>query len=827
MILNRKNTLNTNLGEKDIEVIYCRNKSKVSMETCGYDNLSGKEQKDTPNPNLAERDIEVIWSRNKAKVSMETCGYDNRSVKRQKRTLNKDIEDIYCRNKAKVSMETHGYDNRSVKRQKRTLNKDIEDIYCRNKAKVSMETCGYDNRSVKRQKRTLNKDIEDIYCRNKAKVSMETCGYDNRSVKRQKRTLNKDIEDIYCRNKAKVSMETHGYDNRSVKRQKRTLNKDIEDIYCRNKAKVSMETHGYDNRSVKRQKRTLNKDIEDIYCRNKAKVSMETHGYDNRSVKRQKRTLNKDIEDIYCRNKAKVSMETHGYDNRSVKRQKRTLNKDIEDIYCRNKAKVSMETHGYDNRSVKRQKRTLNKDIEDIYCRNKSKVSMETSGYDNLSVKEKENLNSIFQEIVTKAGIDFNNPEIQDIQSAISEMLERIKTWINQRGIFNISRTELCGSMAEETAMWKLSEDEQPFIELDFLAVLQAACDIKPGCQECFYVNTPPMNLDVLEKYYRSIYNSYLKDEHERKYIVEECFTRETNNCLASCGCQEVKYPNQNSWSIYTFKPSSTCSKTQQGCEKCTVDRPTGTLRVKTSVEMGTRRDCTLIFKWTSKAKTLCTRDRWCLPETEKMDNLTIHIDFLPALELLQSEQQSAGVAACSSSGLVLNPTSSEYEHYCFLVPKRCVLCDPDRNKGTWRRSGCRAEIDTIVNKMSDKHRKCYQVLKHLTGLTPTWYFFNNYPLKVAVLHHNSSCADAAEDCAECVFKVLDELQHAYETRQLKSLHSQANLLEEYGSFFCINYINYPTIISELKGAICSAVSESDSVSSFLEKVGVFHWCIT
>ena len=646
----QKNTLNTNLEEKDIEVIYCRNKSKVSMETRGYDNLSGKEQKDTPNPNLAERDIEVIWSRNKAKVSTETCGYDNRSVKRQKRTLNKDIEDIYCRNKSKVSMETHGYDNRSVERQKRTLNKDIEDIYCRNKAKVSMETHGYDNRSVERQKRTLNKDIEDIYCRNKAKVSMETCGYDNRIVERLKLTLNKDIEDIYCRNKAKVSMEKRGYEQ--------------------------------------------------------------------------------------------------------------------------------------------------------------------------FSVKEKENLNSIFQEIVTKAGVDFSNPEIQDIQSAISEMLERIKTWINQRGIFNISRTELCGSMAEKTAMWKLSEYEQPFIEFDFLAVLQAACDIKPGCQECFYVNTPPMNLDVLEKYYRILYNSFLKDKGKQKYIVCEYFTRETNNCLASCGCQEVIYECPELWGEYTFKPSSTCSKTQQGCDRCTVDRPTGTLRVKTSVEIGglaTEVHSYLVFQWTSKAKTLCTRDWYCLPDTEKMDNLTIHIDFLPALELFQSKQQSADVAACSSSGLVLNPTSSEDEHYCFLVPKDCDVCDIEEEKDTWRRSGCRAEIDTNVNKMSDKHRKCYQVLKHLTGLTTSLYRFNNYHLKVAVLHHNSSCSDAGEDCAECVFKIIDELQHAWETRQLKSLHSQANLLE-----LEFIYGKHLKNTSALKGAMCSAVSESDSVSSFLKKTSKF-----
>ena len=453
-------------------------------------------------------------------------------------------------------------------------------------------------------------------------------------------------------------------------------------------------------------------------------------------------------------------------------------------------------------------------------CENLSRSQEDKlNSYKNLSRSQEDKLNSVLEELVTKAGVDFSNPEIQDIQSAVSEMIERIKTGINERGLFSISRTEVCGSMAEKTAMWRHSWPDGSYIEFDFLAILQAACDIKPGCQECFYVNTPPMNLDLLDKCYRSLYNSYLKDGYKRKKIVEECFTRETNNCLAACGCQEVKYPDQNLWLEYTFERSSTCSKTQQGCEKCTVDRPTGTLRVKTSVKIGdldTEVLCTLVFQWTSRAKTLCTRDCVCLPETEKMDNLTIHIDFLPALELFQSKQQSADVAACSSSGLVLNPTSSEYEHYCFLVAKRCVVCDKYGYNGTWRRSGCRAEVDTIVNQMSDKHRKCYQVLKHLAGFTPTQYGFTNYHLKVAILHHNSSCSDAGEDCAECVYKVLDELQHAYETGQLKSLHSQVNLMDSYISLFLKVSL---TVISALQREMCSAVSESESVSSFLKKV--------
>ena len=553
---------------------------------------------------------------------------------------------------------------------------------------------------------------------------------------------------------------------------------------------------------------------------------------------------------------------------------------------------------------------------------------METRGYDNLSVKEKENLNSIFREIATKVGIDFNNPEFQDIRSALSEMMERIKTRINERGVFHISRLEPCGSMAEKTAMWKARLKKQTYIEFDFLAVLQATCDLKPGCQECFYVNTPPMNLDLFEKYNSSLYSSHIKTRLYRNYKLGACFTRETINCLASCGCQDVEYPDQDYWEQYTFKPPSTYSETQQGCDTCNVNRPTGTLRVLTSEKMG--QTCTLMFQWTSKAKTLCSRDSVCLPKTEKMDNLTIDVDFLPALELFQSKQQSADVAACSSSGLVLNPTSSEYEHYCFLVRKKCHVSDEFGFKGAWRRSCCRAEIDTFVNKMSDKHRNCYQVLKHLTGLARILFniyhrkiadlqhnssssdagencveyvsevldeplhafeteqpksfcsqanlfelversycyrrsfinegniysavlesvmdiivnklsdsyresvrllkhlarfpfdsnILNNYHLKIAVLHHISSCSDAGEDCVECVFKVLDELQHAYKTKRLKSLYSQANLLELADRDDCDCGSDF---VSALKRTICSSVFESDSISSSLKKIASLY----
>ena len=434
------------------------------------------------------------------------------------------------------------------------------------------------------------------------------------------------------------------------------------------------------------------------------------------------------------------------------------------------------------------------------------------TGYEHLRCNQKDELNSVFKGIASKAAVDLSNPEIQDIQSAVFQMLDRIKTGINERGVFSISRIEPCGSMVEMTAMWKYDKRpiKEPYIEFDFLAVLQTDCDIEPDCQECFYVNTLPINLELLGKYHCNLYKHGTNTEN-----VIDAFKRETNHCLISlCSCLEVKYVSDilTEYESFEFGPASAaCSNNQQNCDKCALDTPTGTLRVKPSVVIsGYENNCSLIFDWTSRAKTLCTRDQWCLPGTEKMDNLTIHIDFLPALESFQSYQQSADAAEFSPSGLVLNPPSSDFEHYCFLVPKHCVVCDKNKFKYTWRRSGCRAEIDTFVNKMSDKHRKCYQVLKHIP------HGINSYNLKIAILHHNSSCSDAGEDFARCVFEVLDELLQAYKTKQLKSFHSQSNLLNKER----INYCKYfSERISLLKEAICYAVNESESVSSFLDKV--------
>ena len=62
-------------------------------------------------------------------------------------------------------------------------------------------------------------------------------------------------------------------------------------------------------------------------------------------------------------------------------------------------------------------------------------------------------LSEIFDAINEKVSVDHNNAEFQDIQSAVNEMLERIVTRVNGRGIFQISKIVPAGSMAEKTSI--------------------------------------------------------------------------------------------------------------------------------------------------------------------------------------------------------------------------------------------------------------------------------------------------------------------------------------------------------------------------------------
>ena len=325
--------------------------------------------------------------------------------------------------------------------------------------------------------------------------------------------------------------------------------------------------------------------------------------------------------------------------------------------------------------------------------------------YPNLDETQKAKLNELLDEIHTETSIDNSIQEMQEIKTAVRTMIHRIVTRVNKRGYFKISRVELCGSMREETAVWKFSRPTgEIHTEFDFLGVLDCPSDIIDRieeCGQCVELKKQPVNTTVLLENLR--FPRQCDSDRER---CDNLFWREINTCLGSdCNCFSVTLDDkdENMWS-FTYKLAEGCTPDYR-CDKCVVEMPTGILRVNHSLSVGKDRDegntnCSLLFSWTSKAKTLSAYDIMLQEEPRKINTLAIHVDFLPAIEILKS-----------------GPGTTAREHDFFLVPKRCNVCDIEDIWTSWRKSNCLAEIAHIINDMSEKHRKCYKIIKYILSI--------------------------------------------------------------------------------------------------------------
>ena len=126
-------------------------------------------------------------------------------------------------------------------------------------------------------------------------------------------------------------------------------------------------------------------------------------------------------------------------------------------------------------------------------------------------------------------------------------------------------------------------------------------------------------------------------------------------------------------------------------------------------------------------------------------------MDFLPAIEIFKADSYDGAP-----------------EHDFFLLPKRCNGgCRAEQ----WRKSNCLAEIAYIVHVMSEKHKKCYKIIKYFLSRDVFSMTIDWYHVKTAALNHSRECSDASEDCAVCVLKMLTELKHSYDIKTLNSFH--------------------------------------------------------
>ena len=362
-------------------------------------------------------------------------------------------------------------------------------------------------------------------------------------------------------------------------------------------------------------------------------------------------------------------------------------------------------------------------------------------------------LNEMLEQVNTRSSIDNCNEERKDIKTAVHTMLERIVTRVNERGMFKISRIVPCGSMVERTTVLKFKKYNEMYTEFDFLANLDYSPNIiccDHGCGQCVEVSELPVPVGARSK---------LQEYDDKCFSItlasrcDHLFWREVNTCLGSdCHCFSVQYDDNPIAPSYSYELAAECESDYR-CDKCVVEMPTGILRVNHSVSVGKDggADCSLAFIWTSKANTLPVYDQLLQEEARQVTSLSIHVDFLPALEVHKAKP--------------------DVVHDFFLVPKQCNVNVCGFEKYNWRKSNCMAEIAYIVNEMSQKHRKCYKIIKYFLSTVGVVFIINWYHVKTATLIHSRECSDSSEGCAECVLKILTDLKQAYETGTLTSFH--------------------------------------------------------
>ena len=402
-----------------------------------------------------------------------------------------------------------------------------------------------------------------------------------------------------------------------------------------------------------------------------------------------------------------------------------------------------------------------------------------------LTTEQRDKLEEFFKHIIANASVDYTNPEIQDIQTAMDTMLERIKTRVNSRGIFKIVRIVRAGSMEEKTSLWKFGVSHN-HLEFDFLSALENdvkhCIDQTANCPGCIKIVKTPVDKERLRQSYdgddilnvalRMTYpydnvNIFSEGALEAKNVISDLFIKEINYCLtSSCDCLTFqcnvdKYGGYGGFYEISLRPSS--AEHKHGCDECTVDMSTGTLHVNIEINVNqdhrTPRKCSLILKWISKARSLFAPGKKALQKPRPLSSLPIFVDFLPALEFLKPTPSVAGD-----------------EHDYFIVPKSCNVRVCDLSGKNWRKSWCLAEINAFTTDMSAKHRRCYQVMKYLlervTMLPPS------YHIKTVVLNHHTKCADTTDDCVDCVIGMLRELLQADETKELLSYQSNLNIIK-------------------------------------------------
>ena len=357
-------------------------------------------------------------------------------------------------------------------------------------------------------------------------------------------------------------------------------------------------------------------------------------------------------------------------------------------------------------------------------------------------------LKTFYKNILRNAALNFNNNEIQDIQIAVRQMLERVTAQINTEAElrFKISYIQPCGSMEEKSSILK-SELKlydyngarlTKYIEFDYLAIIDKPNDVRleGSCPGCHF---------GLE--------SILKQDNEFPLVdgSDDVFYSQLGRSIASlCSCFSLVFHRDKVYlpTPFSFEPAN---PNINGCPSCTVTMDTGCLTVMTKIINNNQGDSSLILLWTSYVSSLSDFDcKDTLQTTKQIKYLPIHIDFIPA---------------CKINGQQINGSNP-----LFLVPKTCSYCDC-----RCRLSDCLGEIEYFLNSVSEKHKKTYLIIKFILQF---FWMLHKYHLKIILFRHCKICTDTSEDYATCVLSILRELSQSYKNGVLMAFRGNVNLLE-------------------------------------------------
>ena len=365
-------------------------------------------------------------------------------------------------------------------------------------------------------------------------------------------------------------------------------------------------------------------------------------------------------------------------------------------------------------------------------------------------------LKTFYETILRNAALNFNNKEIQDIQVAVRQMLERVTVQINTdpESPFKISYIQPCGSMEEKSSILKSEsydyngvpyeyngESLTKYIEFDYLAIIDKPDDVRleGSCPGCHLGRGSILKQDD-------------GDEFPLKPGSDGVFNSQLGRSIASlCSCFSLMCLGDEDDPYlptgFSFEPAN---PNINGCPSCTVTMDTGCLTVMPNV-INDDHDCSLKLLWTSYVSSLSDFDcNDTLQTTKQIKYLPIHIDFIPA---------------CKISGQQINGSNP-----LFLVPKSCSYC-----YCLCRLSDCLSEVEYFLISVSEKHRKTYLIIKFILQFV---WGLPNYHLKIIVFHHCKICTDTSEDYTTCVLSILRELLQSYENGVLRAFRGDVNLLE-------------------------------------------------